>query len=352
VRDDLSKLFSVLRLFPSLHDVRAWNRRRTRREIAITLKPDAPTDLLAYSARDPNSRVAPVEAIRLLGEALPRYIEGADIAAISASRDACVYVDCTVDALAVPVEWAVLPGMDTPLSRVRPLVRRIAGQTVRPRASLEQQFGDNLTGPPRVLVFGDTSRLMHVDAELDAVERAFNTRYAASGWPVELIDRIPAQGGLPDEATRDALQSRLEGSDYEVLHLAGHAGFQGDDAVFQVAGDVSKQIIRGEELAAWLRTSMVRFVYLSCCEGAAGSLDPGQVNSWRRSLCKELIDAGVAEVVAYIWKVSDASSVGFTNAFYTAYVKDFDAAGATYKARLTSERSDALWAASVLVHVS
>lgn len=356
VREELSALPATLRLFSGLHNVRAWNRRRVRPDVTIRLKADAPKRLLAYSAQDPQDSAALLEKVRVLGQELMTYIDVADSkasAAILGSRDARVCVEGSADQLSIPVEWAILPGMDAPLSRARPLIRRIVGQTSRPRASLEQRFDAGLTGPPRVLLFGEMSTLINVEHELDSIQRIFADRYKASGWPEELIDRVPAKGGPAGEATYDTLKSKLQGSDYDVVHLAGHAGFDGEDAVFQVLDDEGgEQHIRGEELAAWLRTSMVRFVYLSCCEGATEGWDIGRITQWRRSLCKELIDAGVAEIVAYAWEISDEGSVAFTKAFYDAYVREFDAAVAIQEARRAAERGDALWASSVLVEVT
>jgi hypothetical protein len=351
-RDEISALFSSLRLFPGLHDVRAWNRRRERRDVTIRLKPEAPTRLLAFLTQDPGNLTAPKDKIRFLGHEVAGYVDVLDPSEILDHRDARVYAEGKVDNLLIPLEWAEIAGMDAPLSRVRPFVRRVVGAAAAPRASLEKQFDAGLTGPPRVLLFGDESTLPHVGNELDVIARSFADRYAASRWPVELITRVPEKSGLPVSAPRDTLRTMLDGSDYEVLHLAGHAGFRNDEPVFQVSGGRSPEYVRGEELAAWVRTSMVRFVYLSCCEGAATPLDFGHVTHWRRSLCKELIDAGVAEIVAYVWKVSDDGSVGFTKEFYDVFVKDFDAPAAIHEARRTADRSDALWAASVLVQVS
>jgi CHAT domain-containing protein len=76
------------------------------------------------------------------------------------------------------------------------------------------------------------------------------------------------------------------------------------------------------EFRQWLKKSMLRFVYVSCCEGAAYKLTARGVAGWRQSLCKEVLDAGVPEVVSYVWPVSDNASVRFTRAFYKRFEQD------------------------------
>jgi CHAT domain-containing protein len=106
--------------------------------------------------------------------------------------------------------------------------------------------------------------------------------------------------------------------------------------------------VSGDELASWLRNSTVRFVYLSCCEGAESPLPLERAAGWRRSLCKSLLEAGVAEVLAFFWEVDDAEAVAFTQTFYAKFFPGFDAPAALHAARLNCSLDKPIWASSVL----
>jgi hypothetical protein len=208
----------------------------------------------------------------------------------------------------VPVEWATFEGQPEPLGRSRPVSRRIEG--LKPaRARLEHAFHSNHIGPPRVLLFGSPSPdLPDIPQELRAVEQCFASRYDRSGWPRELVETVE-----PGDATHDRLELLLDSSDYEILHLACHAGLQDDAPVLLLHSPASGNPVPlpAGVFGQWLKSSMLRFVYLSCCEAAAHPLTAEVVAGWRQSLCKEVLEAGVPEVVSYVWPVSDAGSVRF-----------------------------------------
>lgn len=346
-RAQLSRSFSQLRLFPKLHDVYAWNRQRKRRQVNLRLTPTAPGALLEVLTRTSAELADPLSVVRQLGDELARYVKVDDSELLLAQPETRVCILSGAEHLASPLEWVVLKGLAEPLARARTVFRRVEDlHPVSRRANLEFQFHDGQTGPPRVLLFGHaTPSLQHVTTELEALENLLSTRYRSLGWPEELIKRVS-----PGEATRDQLEALLAGSDYEIVHLAGHAGFEGGRPVMQVAAaDGRSARVTGEELSAWLRTSTVRFVFLSCCQGAASDPDWQSAAGWRQSLCKEMLEGGVPEVLAHIWDVGDIGSVAFSSAFYDAYVPAFDAPAALYAARQSSSRGDSVWASSILV---
>jgi len=345
----LSGLFSRLRLFPGLYDVAAWNARRKRVEVEIALDEQAPCALLKLAARLSGESADPLSPVPEIGSEMTKYlvIAPGDMGKLSApTARACI--TGSIEQLMVPIEWAVLEGMSEPLARARPVHRRVQGLGTPPRSVFETHFHEGRTGPPRVLLFGHAAAgLLHVDTELDELQALLLARYRKLGWPQELIHRVPAS-----QANRETLQARLDGSDYDIVHLAGHAGFAGGAPAIQVAGaggegDVA-QNVSGEALGRWLRGSSVRFVGLSCCEGAATAAGPERAAGWRQSLCKELLEAGVAEVLAHVWPIGDTSAVAFAQRFYGAFVPRFDAPGALHEARREAVRSDPLWASSVL----
>ena len=347
VRDRLGRLYSELRLLPDLHDVNTWLERRLRGQpVVVTLERGVATGLFPWVANIAGKQEDRLQAARNLGAEVAKCIDEPGRAALCEKSVARVCVVGAAESLMVPVEWATFENQPEPLGRSRPVSRRIEGlQPVR--ASLEHAFHSNLGGPPRVLLFGTPSPdLPDVFPELRAVERCFGSRYDQSGWPGELVRTV-----APGEATQKHLELSLVGGDYDVLHLAGHAGLQGDRPVLLLRDSESGNLMpmAAGEFGQWVKKSTLRFVYLSCCEGAAHALDASGLAGWRQSLCKEVLEAGVPEVMSYFWRVSDSWSVSFTCAFYERFVSDFDAAAALFEARRTTSRDNPLWATAVLV---
>jgi CHAT domain/TIR domain len=347
-REWLSSLFSLLRLFPHLHDVHAWNRRRARREVKLSLQQNAPAteyELLTLLSGDSRAGTG-MEVVQRVGKTLREHVHVEDTSGILENEHCRVYAVTGIDDPMVPIEWAVLPELNAPLARVRPVYRRIAEPVgTSRRGCIEDLLDKGLTGPPRVLIFGyGPPELPNVPKELKEIQRRFVKAYRDREWPDEVVECVESE-----KATRSGLEDRLRHSDYDVLHVAGHAGFEGDHPVIQVRKEGEQPgWIRGEEMGAWLRTSSVRFVYLSCCAGAIVGLGVERLAGWRQTLCREVLEAGVPEVVAYLWPVSDERSVGFTAKFYDAFLQDFDAPQALLLARQEGARSDPFWAASVL----
>jgi hypothetical protein len=343
----LSGLFSPLRLLPGLHDVRAWNARRQRREHVLTLRAGPAPALLKRLSSLGAAAVDPMAVVRDVGaevadcldvNALPPPTGGA-LRLVAASG---------IDDLAVPCEWAVLKGAANPLGLAGPLTRRI--DDVRPPwqlQSLERAFHDGRTGPPRVLLFGHApASLPNVAVELKGLHALLTELYQQRGWPTELVCCVP-----PEAATRDELCAQLQGVDHDLVHLAGHAGFdaQGEPGFEVLAEGSAPGWVGGDELGDWLRHGGVRFVYLNCCQGAAVAEGGARRAGWQQSLCKGLLEAGVPEILAYVWPVDDSDAAAFAHAFYEHYAKAFDAAGAVHHARTSVSRSRPVWAGSVLI---
>ncbi len=344
----LNSLFSELCLLPNLHDLRHWKARRVRREVGVRLRGDGAADVLRVTANAVGAAPDPLRFVRAADAAIAAVLEVDDPDNLLASATTRLRIDCDVDDLTVPVEWATPRGLQAPMALARPVYRSVRKLApLEQRATLEQHFGDNLGAPPRVLLFGAPSlQLPQVGAELSMLENQLKDGYQKWEWPADvLVQRVAGP-----QATREQLQLLVEGSDFDVLHLAGHAGFVDGQPVFEVAADgATAQHVRADELANWLRNSMVRFVYLSCCEGAATALTQELSAGWRKSLCKSLLQAGVAEVMAFFWKIEDGDAMAFTSHFYEGYFPCFDAPGALLAARLATGADSPLWASSVLV---
>jgi hypothetical protein len=346
-RSQLSGMFSMLRLFPKLHDLRAWNTSRHRREMCLRLKPGTPIETLAQLVRAAGAHSTPMAFVRSIGPEIAKCIDLGDQETLLSQPDTRVCFVSTCEELLAPIEWAVVERLEAPLSRARVVFRRIEnlGYALR-REALEAAFHKGATGPPRILLFGyDTASLQDVTTELRALQTLLTERYKLQGWPTELIHCV-----VSHEASRDRLEMELAGGDYDIVHLAGEGGFDAGQSIIQVADHRGHALtVTGEEIGEWLRMSSVRLVYLSCCEGAAPDMSSDHWSGWRQSLCKEILEAGVPEVLAHIWPVSDARSVAFSRTFYSNYFPAFDAPLAIHKARTESGRSNELWASSVLI---
>jgi hypothetical protein len=348
-RDQINSLFSALRLFPNLHDVSAWNTRRKRVEAKLRFKPDAPHDLFTLVTALTGQHDDAIPLVQRIGAKIAAHIDIGDYGDLLTQPDTRITFSCSVEHLNTPVEWAVLSQVPAgPIARLKPIHRRVETFSASGRRdAFETAFHNGLAGPPRILIFGHSgNNLPSVAIELDAVSALLADVYSRAGWPAELIQRVP-----PSDTTPEELALRLTGSDFDLVHFAGHAGFtaQSQPAIRMMGNDGKPAFVTGEQLGEWLRFSSVRFVYISACEGAAADLKIDHLAGWRQSLCKDLLEAGVTEVLAHVWEVSDRDSVAFSRSFYEAYVPSFDAPAALLRARQNTGRSNALWASSILV---
>jgi len=345
-RDWLTRQFSRLRLFPNLHDIDAWNRRRTRKQVEVCLASEIPRTAFELVTALTGEGKSALNAVIKMGSEMAKYVRNQhpDSNVTGASRIAVV---SQIDDLMIPVEWAVLSNSDAPLARARPVFRQISDSDGEsPRDCIEDAFEKGVASPPRALLFGHaTADLPNVQSELREIQSLFDQQYSKREWPRELVECVRAE-----EATWNGMHDRLSNSDYDILHIAGHAGWIAEGPAIQVAdAQGSPQWILANELGRWLRGSSVKFVYLSCCGGAAVPIKQEQFAGWRQNLCREVLRGGVPEVVAYVWPVSDEKSVPFTRRFYETFLTDFDAPRSMHAARDSCDTDDLLWAASLII---
>jgi len=347
-RDWLTNQFSLLRLFSNLHDIEAWNRRRNRKEVEIHLDPNLPKSVFATLMVLAGDSPQALAAVASTGKDIANEmrIEGRATLIDPVCR---VAVASEIKDLMIPVEWAVLPELGDALARVRPVFRQLSRIVGEPqRECIYELFNRAVAGPPRTLLFGYASPdLPNVTRELNEIKNVFDHQYYERNWPQELTDLVP-----PSDATWQGLYGRLANSDYDILHVSGHAGWNGNTPALRVAatdGNRHAEWISGAELGQWLRDSSVKFAYLSCCGGAAAPLTQEQLQLLQQSLCRDVLDAGVPEVAAYFWPVSDERSVSFTRRFYEEFLKEFDTPEAMFRARRSCETNNPLWAGSVII---
>jgi hypothetical protein len=345
IRKTLTQQFSLLRLVPKLHDVKAWNTRRLRTEVQVTIKSTAPRKPLETIVALAGNHADTLDAVRGNGAEIAGALDVPNAIALAGDSDCQVTVASTFDDLMIPVEWAVLPNMDAPLGRIRRLTRRVANLGLC-RETIEELFEKDAAAPPRALLFGyGPPELPHVRAEIAALVERFQRRYGENEWPPEIVESIAGEG-----ATLQCLRDTLADSDFDLLHLAGHAGWIDGKPSLQVSpGADGQSFVRSSHLAQWLQRSSVRFVYLSCCGGASVPMSQAQFAGWRQTFLRDLIEAGVPEVAGYFWPVSDQRATTFALRFYESFVQDFDASGAMLRTRRGTAADDPTWAGSLIV---
>ena len=347
-RRALTRQFSLLRLFPKLHDLRAWNERRTRRDIEGSISGAAPRQALETLSLLAGDHDNPLDAVKRVGSEIAAYVSLPDREALATHERCRVSIVSSIDDLTVPVEWAVLPGMSAPLARLYPVSRHVAHSGAG-RESIEAQLEAGAAAPPRVLLCGyGPPDLPYVDKEIRALRELFVRRYAENEWPGDLIECIT--GAL---ATPDALGKAIAGTDLDILHLAGHAEWADSGPVIAIAAPGGgSHMLSSTTLGQWLQRSSVRLVYLNCCGAAAAPLASRQFAGWRQTFFRDVVEAGVAEVAGYFWPVPDDEAGAFALQFYTAYLRAFDAPGAMLSARQSEAQTEMTWAGSVLVQAA
>ncbi len=148
------------------------------------------------------------------------------------------------------------------------------------------------------------------------------------------VDRGLPRGSLAGDAWQAAM------APYDVLHFAMHSAAE-DRAPWMSAIELrgadpateSRRVLASEIAAASLPA---RLVVLSGCESARGRILSGE---GVQGIASAFLAAGARTVLATLWAVDDAVTVGFMEEFYEALADGQDAAGAIERAQ-SALRSD------------
>ena len=179
----------------------------------------------------------------------------------------------------------------------------------------------------RAVAVGESSRLPHTAHEAACVAALFDDGSAFVG----------------DQASLEVLEAQAPGAD--VLHLACHAEFRGDNPRFSALhlSDGALTVERAESLRL-----APCIVVLSACETGVTELSSGDEQV---GLVRAFMVAGAARVVASLWPVGDDVTVAFMAVFYGALVRGDGAAAALRMAQRETARTHPhpfCWAAFVL----
>lgn len=153
-----------------------------------------------------------------------------------------------------------------------------------------------LTHPPapvrRAVVLGESSKLVHAEAEAQFVASLFDEARVLTG------------------SSADAASLRSFGADAEVLHLACHAEFRSDNPMFSALHLADGPFTVHDAETLRLPQGVV---VLSACETGVSEYSRGDEMI---GLVRAFLVAGASRVVASLWPVDDAVTREFMTAFY------------------------------------
>lgn len=158
-------------------------------------------------------------------------------------------------------------------------------------------------------------------------------------------------------ASLSTLRAALRSSRYDVIHFAGHGGWDsardgGYLLLDGTAGNLGEgQRVAPAALVRLLRGRGLRLLVLNACESGRGSRR-GSATEFNRGVAPALLAAGLPAVLANQYPVFDRPAAAFAQALYTALGHGDSIVDAVRSARLSLAREsgagDPSWAVPVL----
>ena len=157
-------------------------------------------------------------------------------------------------------------------------------------------------------------------------------------------NRIVLTKLMHSQATRAALLSGMRSGQYDVVHYAGHAGFDAADPE-RLGLLCFDGILHGSDLASM--TQLPSLVFFNACEAArVRGFDPDDRPPAKRaetirqsfSVAEALLRGGVANFLGTYWSVGDEAAKEFSSHFYDA-VLDGDCLGDAIQKGRTAVRA-------------
>lgn len=238
-----------------------------------------------------------------------------------------------------------------------PVARSIRSVRVK-RRPVSPQFLNDLVasdGHLRILLVGSNTipRIAGVDHEIDALSSLLGRVFRERGVPV-VVDMVRSE-----VATYENIRRILKESKYHIVHYAGHGTYDRQSPEQSYLSFWEKENCQGSvirmkatELQMLLRTSDVRFVYLSCCYGAATGPDSALLADDFLGIADSIIHGGVPTVLGFRWAVSDAGAKALSVAFYLSLAEQGQIDTALFKARCEvagTDRDDITWLSPILI---
>jgi CHAT domain-containing protein len=243
-----------------------------------------------------------------------------------------------------------------------PLSRSLVGRDVEvsSRGPLDPAFLNDLhsQGKPLavLLIASDTPPdLPHVDEEIRQIAEKLRDITEKKG--LELSLEVLSS----HDATLDAVKKAISTGDYHIIHYAGHAVTpegRPDDSYVRFwtgtakTGEVKK--VNMPMLQRWFGAAKsVRFVYLSCCLGAAQEPSASLLTNHSLGIADNLIQASVPAVLGHRWPAVDSNAMDLSISFYDHLLRYGRIDTALLHARrdmaMASDRDDRSWLSAVLI---
>lgn len=210
-----------------------------------------------------------------------------------------------VDETILNLPWELIAAAGNALSQQTPFGRLVATRQ-RLRRGRDPLQEDDVV---RILaVANPTQDLAVAEAGLAALAELQGQR---AGFSVE-VDVLARQ-----EATRANFLDKVATSDYDILHFAGHAGFDPD-----LPGGSALRLADGaltaDEVLNLPWQAPPYFVFNSACESgrAAGGRRLVSDESQSNGLAAAFLAVGVYGYAGFFWPVTDSGAGLFTRAFY------------------------------------
>lgn len=241
-----------------------------------------------------------------------------------------------------------------------PLSRSLVGNdvAVSNRSPLGSAFLNDLhrqNNPLSVLLIASDTPpgLPHVDEEVRQVEETLHDIAEEKGISLSL--KILSS----DDATFEAVNEEISNGDYHIIHYAGHAAAseeQPENSCLHLWTGVRQTGAIKEANCSMLQrwfdaAESVRFVYLSCCMGAAQDSPQQLMTNNFLGIADSLIQARIPAVLGHRWPIVDSDARGFSVSFYRNLLRHGEVDIALLHARreAADHRDDRSWLSPILI---
>jgi len=271
---------------------------------------------------------------------------------------------CVRDFLRVPLEFLCEEKHDDGdyLVLRHPLVRSISGVRVKKMPLSPGLFNDFWAKGESLrvlLVASNTYSLLgvddipEVDEEIRVLDASLKTLFEDRGISVQ-VKIIPTE-----QATYETVRKELKKCKYHIIHYAGHGTYDRQSPEKSYLSFWEKpdcqgavQEMRASELQILLRSSDLRFVYLSCCLGTKTGEPAKFLDDDFLGIADGIIHAGVPSVLGFRWPVSDSGAKELALTFYKSLANQGKIDTALLNARCevaARDRDDITWLSPILI---
>lgn len=290
----------------------------SRAAIGLTRKEAPSAELRAALARVGANGISYGEVLQL-GGLLPRMLFSDELlGALNAERQGSPHLVLVHDAAASKIPWEIMtidgwrPAVEGGMSR-----RYLAADLSMARWQTTSHSDKSL----QVLLVVNPTR------DLEGAER--------EGERLLKILREPSRATVSvvrgSEATRSRLLEELASGRYDVMHYAGHAGFDPIDRTRSGLICAGDEWLTGQDVAG-LRL-LPPLVFFNACESARVRKKEVESGGGNVGVAESLMRGGVANFIGTYWPVGDTAAFSFADHFYRAIIAGEPLGGALRQAR-------------------